>query len=189
MHRADARAGMHREHAFRGQRHVDDHPVAAGDAQAFQPVGDAADLGQRLGIGEAALFAVFRDEGHGLGIAAPRLDMAIQAVDRDVGAPAGEPLMVRHLEAADLVPGLRPGQALCPLRPIGQRVGIGGRDIGLGILDRRGLDDTCRRIEAFGDGQQRRSWRRPDQTWSFPLAADGLRLDAIIIGMPGPSSA
>ena len=50
---ADARAGEHREHRLGNHRHVDQHAIAAADAERLQHRRDAIHLGVQLAIGVA----------------------------------------------------------------------------------------------------------------------------------------
>ena len=63
MHRADPRAGQHRDHGFRHHRHIEDDAVALGDAEILHHGGQRLHLVQHLGIGEF---------GDGVGAAANR---------------------------------------------------------------------------------------------------------------------
>jgi hypothetical protein len=52
MDRADPRAGQHRVGGFGDHREVQDDPVAATDAQLLQDIGETADLGVQLLVGD-----------------------------------------------------------------------------------------------------------------------------------------
>ena len=54
MHRADARAGEHRDHGLRHHRHIEDDAIALGDAKILHDGGERLHLIQQLGIGELA---------------------------------------------------------------------------------------------------------------------------------------
>ena len=96
MHRADPRAGQHRKHGFRHQRHIEDDAVALGDAEIGHHGGERLHLLEHLGIGE------FRD---GVGerrivdqrhlIGASVRDMAVERVVAGVDHPSGEPAAIR----------------------------------------------------------------------------------------------
>jgi hypothetical protein len=78
VHRADARAREHRDGQLDDHRQVDQDGVALAHALAAQPVGDAADLGQRLVVGHGLLVpevVALRDEGDA--VAVPRDDPAL----------------------------------------------------------------------------------------------------------------
>ena len=53
MHRADPRAGQHRDHGLRHHRHIKDDAVALGDAEILHDRRERLHLAQHLGIGEA----------------------------------------------------------------------------------------------------------------------------------------
>ena len=84
MNRADARAAEHGHGGFGNHRHVDRHAVALLDAERFQDVGELADLRVQFRVGDA-LHVLLRfalpDDG---GLVAARLEMAVEAVHRDV---------------------------------------------------------------------------------------------------------
>jgi hypothetical protein len=52
VHRADPRAGQHRDHGLRNHRHIEDDAVALGDAEIGHDGGERFDLGQHLRVGE-----------------------------------------------------------------------------------------------------------------------------------------
>ena len=81
MHRADPRAGQHREHGFRHHRHIEDDAVALGDAKILHDGRERLHLLQHLGIGEFGDGVGQRrivDQRHLIGAAA--CDMAVERV-------------------------------------------------------------------------------------------------------------
>lgn len=155
MHRADARARLHGEYALGRKRHVDDHAVALANAQALQAVGNTADFRQRLRIGIGLDFAMLGLEGQSRAVAKAGVDVAVVAIQRDVGLAADEPLVVGHLIGADFGPLARPGHGFRMSRPVAVGVGVGSSGVRLGILhlrlvghDGRGSKRSVRCIRA-----------------------------------------
>src|SRR3954463_13076089 len=112
MHRANARAGEHRDRRFWNHRQINDDTVAAMDAIAFEHVREAADLTVELLVREYALFA---------GMAVTRwlafpherrfvcrwlVEPLVETVVTDVEFAAYEPLRVRHFPFQYLLPYL-----------------------------------------------------------------------------------
>ena len=96
MHRADARAGQHRKHRFRHQRHIEDDAVALGDAEIGHHGGERLHLLEHLGIGEFRDRVGERrivDQRHLIG--ASVRDMAVERVVAGVDHPSGEPAAIR----------------------------------------------------------------------------------------------
>ena len=52
VHSADARAGQHGVGSFHDHRHIDGHPVTLFNALGFEHIGEGADLGMKLLIGD-----------------------------------------------------------------------------------------------------------------------------------------
>ena len=121
--RAQPRAGQHGDRGFGNERQVDANPVAASDPHRLERVREAAGLGEQLGIGEDALFALaaraerlpLPDEGHPLAVASR--DVTIEAVGGDVELPALEPARVRRLPVEDALERLVPGESFGLLPP------------------------------------------------------------------------
>src|SRR5215469_2162779 len=104
----DAGAGQHGDGTLDGERHVNDNAVALMKAQRFQTIGEAADLAVQLSIGDDSLGAVLAEPDERYTIAAVRVDMAIEGVERDIGFGADEPLVVHAIPVENLGPGLGP---------------------------------------------------------------------------------
>ena len=130
MHRADPRAGQHREHRFRHHRHIEDDAVALGDAEILHHGGERLHLLEHLGIGE------FRDrvgerrivDQRDL-VGASARDVAIERVVAGVDHGAGEPAAIRaHRGIEDLFGGLDPVDLARRLGPkafrVSQRAGM-----------------------------------------------------------------
>ena len=130
MHRADPRAGQHRDHGFRHHRHIEDDAVALGDAEILHDGGERLHLLQHLRIGE------FRDR---VGqrrivdqrqlIGASARDMAVERVVAGVDHGAGEPAAIEpHRGIEDLLRRLDPVDLARRLGPkalgIGERAGM-----------------------------------------------------------------
>ena len=130
MHRADARAGQHREHRFRHQRHVEDDAVALGDAEIGHHGSERLHLLEHLGIGEFRDGVGERrivDQRHLVGASAR--DMAVERVVAGVDHASGEPAAIRaHRGIEDLFGRLDPVDLARRLGPksfgVGQRAGM-----------------------------------------------------------------
>ena len=149
VNRADARAAEHGDGSLGDHRHVDDDAVALCNAVGEKRVGEAADFGVELAVGESADVAglALPDDGGLVGPGA--VEVAIEAVLADVALRADEPL--REGAAApveDFGPGFAPGELGGFAGPEGGRVGDGflvelavfveGADVGpLGEVGRR----------------------------------------------------
>ncbi len=94
MDGADARAGVHRDNRFGGQRHVDDHAIARLHSQRAQRVGEPADIGMQLAIGHVAHVAGLADEGERR-LVTPLLEVHVEAVPGNVQLAVHEPAVVR----------------------------------------------------------------------------------------------
>ena len=148
VNRADTGAGQHGDHAFDGQGHIDDYPVAFHHAQRFQTVGEPAHHAIELAIGDDALAAVFAQPNESGAVAAVGVGMTIQGIDRDVGFGPGEPLVMHAIPLQHLVPFSRPRKAgrVIPPKSVGILQGAGtfslpvfldnvtGHDRGRGVL-------------------------------------------------------
>ena len=130
MHRADPRAGQHRKHRFRDQRHIEDDAVALGDAEIGHDGGERLYLLEHLSIGEFRDRVRERrivDQRHLIGAAVR--DMAVERVVAGVDHPSDEPAAIRtrrgieyffgRLDPVDLTRGLGPK----PFR-VSQRAGM-----------------------------------------------------------------
>ncbi len=130
MHRADARAGQHRDHGFRHHRHIEDDAVALDDAEIGHDRGERLHLLQHLGIGQFGDAACERgivDQRHLIGASAR--DMAIERVVAGVDHAAGKPAAVNPLgRIEDLFGRLDPVDLARDLAPkalgIPQRAGV-----------------------------------------------------------------
>ena len=122
MHRADPRAGQHRDRGLDHHRQVDRHPVATLDAARLQHIGQPADLLVQRLVGDRLLLArvvPLPDDRH---LVAAGLEMRVQAGGGGVQPSVLEPAD-RHvaLEAgvADHRGRLDPGDAPRFLEPEG----------------------------------------------------------------------
>ena len=131
MHRADPRAGQHRKHRFRHQRHIEDDAVALGDAEIGHHGGERLHFLEHLGIGE------FRD---GVGerrivdqrdlVGAPARDVAVKRVVAGVDHGAGEPAAIRAHRGIEYFFGR--------LDPVDLTRRLGPK--ALGVAERAGMD-------------------------------------------------
>jgi len=123
VHRADAGAGQHADREVRHHRQVQADPVALLHPQVAQQVGGAADPLAQLRPADALVLAglVAGPEDGGAGGVA--LGVPIDAVDRDVEAPAGEPAQLAVGEVLQHIVGLAvPAQRARLLAPEGLQV-------------------------------------------------------------------
>ena len=91
MHRADAGAGKHGHRRFGNHRQIDAHPVALLDAPGFEDIGQLADFGVQLPVGQALVFfgiVAFPENGH---LVAAGFEVAVEAVIGHIQLAAREP--------------------------------------------------------------------------------------------------
>ena len=131
MHRADPRAGQHRDHGLRHHRHIEDDAVALGDAEILHNGGERLHLMQHLGVGQFGDAAGQRrivDQRHLAGAAAG--DVTVERVVAGVDHRAGEPATVKSASRIeDLFRRLDPVDVTRSLAPKT-----------LGIPERAGMD-------------------------------------------------
>ena len=127
VRRADARAGLHRDHAFDRHADVDDDPVALLHAARTHRVGEAAGALEQFAVGDLADLGVVGLEDDRDLVAQAGLDLAVEAVVRGVQRAVVEPLEERRVAVVEhLGEGLLPAQQLTRLaRPEGLVVGLG----------------------------------------------------------------
>ena len=166
---AEAGAGEDRHRELGHHRHVDRDGVAAPEAHALEHVGEAADFGEQLAVGDAADLDGLA-VGGGLAfvddrdlVAEALGDLRVEAVVGDVGLAVHEPAEERLLGFVDhLGPRLEPGQLLGFVGP--EAVGVLDRALVEGVIavhaldpgfgDERGAgrEDLLVGAEAFGAG-------------------------------------
>ncbi|MEY9610321.1 hypothetical protein ABIF21_003195 [Bradyrhizobium elkanii] len=130
VHRADPRAGEHRDDGLRHHRHIEDDAIALGDAEILHHRGQRLHLRQQFGIGEFGGRVGERrivDQRDLAGAAAG--DMAIQRVVAGVDHGAGEPAPIgAHRGIEDLLGRLDPVDLARRFRPkalgVPKRAGI-----------------------------------------------------------------
>ena len=124
--RADACAGLHRDHRFGHQRQIDHHAVTATDAARLERVGEAADFGMQLAVAQATSVARLALE-HDRGAMTVFCEVHIEAVVRDVQRAIGEPAVIRRCRLIErLREELPPGDLRTrEIGPVTHRVGIG----------------------------------------------------------------
>ena len=93
---ADARARLHRDHAFDRHRHVDDDAIALFDAERSQPVGESAHACVQLAIGDTRHRAVVSLEQDRDFFGAAILEIAIEAVVGNIELTVFEPFVERR---------------------------------------------------------------------------------------------
>src|SRR6266513_1963607 len=112
MHRADSRAGQHRNRCLGNVRQMNDDAIAFFDVVPFQYIRETADFAMQLLISEGALVAGFAFPNYcGLVPTRPG-EMPVQAIFRNVQFPADEPFRERRFPFEDLLPRRAPGQLL-----------------------------------------------------------------------------
>ena len=122
MHRPDARAGQHRNGQFRNQRQVQRDPVAFGDAERLEHVGELGHLTIKVEVGQRAPVSGFALPDNGRLVSTRALRVPINAVHAGVQLAANEPLCVRRLPIEHLRPRRRPFELSCEASP--ERLGI-----------------------------------------------------------------
>ncbi len=127
MRGPDARAGLHRDHALDAHRHVDDDAVALPDAARLQRIGHAAGARQQLAVADARDLPVVGLEDDRRLVAEAALDLAIEAVVRDVQRAVLEPFEERRPAVVEPLRERRlPDQELArEARPVAAVVGLG----------------------------------------------------------------
>ncbi len=125
--RADARAGLHRNHALDAHRHVDDDAIALFHAARAQAVGHLAGARQQFLVGDARDLAVvgLEDDGHLVALAG--FDVSVQTVVGHVQRAVLEPLEERRLALVEYFrERCLPGNVLtCQFGPEAFVVGLG----------------------------------------------------------------
>src|SRR5439155_2600375 len=127
-HGPDADGAEHEDDRLRTRRHVDRDPVALVDPKSAQRGRDALRLLEQLRVREGLALAalVLGDERDALAV--PGLDVMVDAVVREVRAPAEVPAERRLLPVEDALPLLEPWQRLGGLPPDAFRV-VGSRPL------------------------------------------------------------
>ena len=157
MHGADACARQHGDGALRHHRQVDRDPVALAYAKPAQRIGKAADLGMQLPVRQdAAVILRLALPDQRIAVAM-QVEMAIQAVDRDIQDAVGEPAdphvaveaaVVGKLWRPDpvepsrlfLPEAVRIGDGMVRHQPVARSVDHGGRSqVRLHVVDRCGF--------------------------------------------------
>ncbi len=90
---SDARAGQHRDDDLGDHRQVDADDVAGADAAVLQRVGQPLDVAVEIRVGDVPLLALLASPVDRDAVAAPGLDVAVEAVVRGVQLAVGEPLV------------------------------------------------------------------------------------------------
>ena len=157
--RPHAGAGEHRHRQLRHHRHVEHHPVAGHHTQRLQRVGEAADLGVELAVGQRAPVARLSLPDDRALVLRRRAEVAVEAVLRHIQLAAHKPLRVGELPVQHRLPRRVPEQQLLRLRrpePLG--VGLsGGIEFAIGLhapharRRRKGLW-RCEEAVFFEDG-------------------------------------
>ena len=116
MDGADSGAGEHGDGEFGDHRQVEADPIAFGDAEGFEDVGELADLLVELFVGEGSAFALgfaFPDEcGFGTAVG---IEVAVEAVVGSVDLATGEPSPEGGFAGEDRIPLLVPVEVLIGL--------------------------------------------------------------------------
>ena len=125
--RADAGAGLHRDHALDRHRHVDHDAVALDQAARLERIGQPAGALEQLAVGHPGDAAVvgLEDERHL--VAEAGLDVPVEAVVRGVQGAVVEPVEERRLARVEHVLERRaPAEQLARQpRPVGLVVALG----------------------------------------------------------------
>ena len=117
MHRADSRAGQHRNRCLGNVRQINDDAIAFLDVVAFQHIREAADFAMQLLIGERALVAGFAFPNYCRLVPTRSGEMPVQTIFGNVQFPAHEPFRERRLPFENLFPRRAPDQLLRFARP------------------------------------------------------------------------
>ena len=117
MHRADSRAGQHRNRRLGDVRQINDDAIAFFDVVPFQHIREAADFAMQLLIGERALVPGFAFPNDRSFVSTRPGEMPVQTIFRNVQFPTHEPFRERRFPFEDLFPWRAPDQLLCFARP------------------------------------------------------------------------
>ena len=118
MRRPDAGAGKHRNREFGNERHVEGDAITLLNSQALQNVREATDFHMQLLISQRTRVTGLAFPNQSSLIPAPRRQMPIETVVRNVKCAAYEPLRVWRLPIQNLFPFLEPVQlAISEARP------------------------------------------------------------------------
>ena len=147
--RADSSAGEHGDGCFRDHRQIDGDPIALADAQAFQDIGELADLAVQAPVGQDPLIARLSFPDQRRAVLRRRAKEAVEAVIRDIKLSADEPFGERRVPFQHPVPLPHPAQlagALGPEAfgiPPGALVDLLAGDIRLAAEFVRGRENTA----------------------------------------------
>src|SRR5262245_14376915 len=117
MHRADSRAGQHRDRRLGNVRQINDDAIAFFDVVPFQHIRETADFAMQLLISESALVAGFAFPNYCRLVTTRAGKMPIQTIFRNVEFAAREPFRERWCPFEDLLPWRAPDQLLRFARP------------------------------------------------------------------------
>ena len=108
MDGADARAGEHRDGRFRHERHVDGHAITAAYAELLQDIRELLDFDVEIPVRQRATVAGLTLPDDGGFVPPRRVDMAIDAIVRNIDLAADEPFCPRWMPVEHLAPSLDP---------------------------------------------------------------------------------
>jgi hypothetical protein len=145
--RAETGTCQHRDRELEHHRQVDGDPIALGDAQPCQHVGESLHLGEQLAVGDGPGVArlPLPVEGHPVAVSGDHV--AIEAVLAHVELAAHEPASERELPLADRVPRLLPVQQVGGLAAPEPLHVVCGLIVELAGGDQRSLLERRRRRE------------------------------------------
>ena len=127
---AETRACEHGDRELRDHSHVDRDGGALPHAELLQRIRHPDDVALEVGVGDRPRVARLAFPVVGDPLAEPRIDVAVDAVVRDVEAAAEEPLRIGELPLGQRVEVLEPGHARPRLRlPEAVRVGVVDRGL------------------------------------------------------------
>src|SRR6185436_540945 len=121
---ANAGAGEHRDRELRNQGHVKRDTISALNVRVLEYVCKLANFGVQLLISEGACLAGFTFPDQCGFVPAPRAQVSIETVVRNVDLAAGKPLRVRWIPLQNRVPRLEPVKLLSHSRPESFQVSI-----------------------------------------------------------------
>ena len=97
VRRADPRAREHRDDDLGNHRQVDADHVSLANPEVLERVREPLHVAVQLGVGDRALLALLAGPVERDAVAAPGLDVTVQAVVGDVQLAVGEPLVERRV--------------------------------------------------------------------------------------------
>src|SRR5437879_7249907 len=191
MHRADSRAGQHRNRRLGNVRQINDDAITFFDVVPFQHIRETADFAMQLLIRERALIAGFAFPNY-CGLVPTRSgEMPVQAIFRNVQFPADEPFREWRFPFEDFFPRRAPDQLprfACPeLGRLLDRFSMHSPILSQALDPRFTPESRCWLENAFFD-QMRFNVVVPEQSLICARTFQGKRASSVATGSPQDES-